>query len=77
MGAARNIPTETGTASSSPRRWPAAPGDWRDGCSPAPMAWETRTVAPISMAERIEMMKKTISKPMPTPATAAPRGAPP
>src|SRR5215207_582383 len=33
------------------------------------MAWETSTVAPISMAERIEMMKKTISNPVPTPAS--------
>ena len=40
-------------------------------CWPAPIACETRTVAPMSMAERIEMMKKTSSKPIPTPATAA------
>ncbi len=40
-------------------------------CWPAPIACETSTVAPMSMAERIEMMKKTSSNPIPTPATAA------
>ena len=37
-------------------------------CSPAPIAWETRTVAPISIADKIEMMKKTISNPAADPS---------